>query len=514
MKHRFPNGAKIIRLRNGSKVPLELGAYKNGVPWQEMSLKEGANYGISLLDGWLLLDFDRDDELRWKESLPATFRVRTRRGEHWYFRYPTSWPKGMGVEYKHPAGELKDKGHGVAPGSVVDGFTYEVLDWNEGEVAEAPQWLLEWRKDGSKGINSDCTTDKKVNKSLDIVNLGEKDQITENRDDFLTAIAGTGRAWGLTERALRGLLTGVAKSGVVKDGSWTGAASQVARIAKSIGSKGAGSLGSDLLTPASLVSGSDIELVGPPHEWWVHSFVPKNELVMLYGAGGIGKSTFARWLAVQVVAREGNFLHIGIEEPFRRFLWGCVLSGLQDRSRMHSLRNASRFKLPHDLGSLRELIEECCADFVYFDSIKTHLDGREGMTSPERDRVCLGPLAELAQELGVTILCNFHENKTGEYSGSTELKDVARYMLHAKRKGQGPLTVTVKKTNLKEPNYRLTFDGVEVPMVDPITGEAELDVLETGEVVTDSIIVAVRGENRPLAPDTEEMPIGDTPPPL
>ena len=516
MTRRFPNGAKIIRLRDGSKKPVEMGAYKNGKPWQEMSIEEGRNYGIALLDGLLLVDFDREDVLGWQSRLPVTFTTQTRRGKHYYYRIPKGYDGILQVEYKHPAGELKCKGHGVAPGSVVapdpdkgevGDFTYEVLEWNGGEIAEAPRWLLEWRRDGSEGIKSDDTTEEKSPKALD----NERDQITENRDDFLTAIAGTGRAWGLSERALRGLLAGVAKSGVVKDGTWAGAASQVARIAKSIGSKDAGDQGSGLLSPGGVVFASSIEKIRAPQEWWVHGFFPKGELVMLFGRGGMGKSTLASWLANEVAKAGGRFLLCpSAEEPFWKFMWRCHLGGLVDEERLCAYDKSADLRIPRHVPLLKELIEEHQVGCLFFDSIRQHFERMEGMGRDEKERLCLAPLAKLAQDTGCTIVCNFHENKAGDFSGSTEMENVARCMLHATRRAKGPLVVKASKTNLIDPGYKMTFEGVLVDMVDRTTGEVQMEKLPDGTLQPMKLIVARRGENR--LTDTEEMPVGEEPP--
>jgi hypothetical protein len=89
--------------------------------------------------GYVVVDIDGDDgwEFLRQHDVPASFSVKTPRGQHLYFRWP-----GAPVKSKRYAPELDVKGDGgyvLIPPSVVDGTGYEVDD--QVPVAPMPDWL-------------------------------------------------------------------------------------------------------------------------------------------------------------------------------------------------------------------------------------------------------------------------------------------------------------------------------------------------------------------------------------
>jgi KaiC/GvpD/RAD55 family RecA-like ATPase len=264
------------------------------------------------------------------------------------------------------------------------------------------------------------------------------------------------------------------------------------RIAKSV-AKYEAEIDADLLNPSGWRSAADLEFAGPPREWWVHGFVPKGELVMVYGPGAAGKSTWGSWLASQCTRRGGRFAFVGVEEPFERFAWRALLTGATAEL-LHEVPTAGSLSFPKHIKALSEAVEALDVDLVYFDSIYAHFDDLGGLNAAERARKCLSPLAEMAQKLSITVVGVFHENKLGQYLGSTEMRNVGRVMLHATREDGGPMRLSVSKTNFRKPTHSLTFWGRDVALSDPSSGEVQLEVNERGEVVPEIITIVGKVE--------------------
>ena len=401
--------------------------HKDAVPATELQLKDDENYGLSLDSQWLVVDFDREDSAKWKERLPLTWTVKTRRGEHWLYALPSGF---VGKNAKFPSGELKVRGYIVGPGSTVNGATYELI--RDDYPIEAPAWLLENCIDFSDKQESGTGEG-----GVDCIQDGQ------GRDDFLFAMASLGRRKGLSQRGLETLVGGLLESGVVEQGESPKTASDVKRIARSAAKFEAED--AVLLAPPNVVFGNELPKVIAPRKWWVHGFFPKGELVAMYGKGGIGKSSLASWLACEVAKKGGRTMTFLVEEPFWRFMWRCRLGGLDGEDMVCTYEGAGMFRLPRNVEALEKLIVDVGIDVVYFDSIYSHLEAPEGSNAAEKARMGLGPLGKLCERHGVTIVYTFHENKKGEMLGSTEMTAVARVGLHATRTEGGPMVVEVEK---------------------------------------------------------------------
>jgi hypothetical protein len=93
----------------------------------------------------------------------------------------------------------------------------------------------------------------------------------------------------------------------------------------------------------------------------------------------------------------------------------------------------------------------------------------------------------------------FHTNKGGEYMGSTEMENVSRVLLKAVRANpQDPLTVFVRKSNFKHPDFGLQFAFKESQVVDTETGEVQLEENQEGVLVPSKLSYVERIDNRKL----------------
>ena len=483
-----PRDARLFALVPWTKRPRSEHAHLDAVPLDEfLALYITGNYGIALDGQFLLVDKDRDDEVvqAFEARLPETWMQTTwKRGTHRIYRVPRGFE---GKNGRWPGGEIKVNGYLVGPGSSVrdaDGFEGTYTPISSVDPIEAPDWLLDM-------VRADVPRVEVKGVDFDIMRDGF-------RDNELTSLGGFMRHKGYSESFIAASLAGIVSSGVVEQPPGREiTAHDSARIAKSVSRYTPEGVDAGRIAAADWICATDIKVIRPPIEWWQRGFFPKGDLVTLYGDSGVGKSSLASWVAAKVTAAGSAFLFIGVEEPFERFTGRALLCDPPAvRAKLFAYRQGSRIMLPRDIPALREQVKLAGVEFIYFDSIYAHFERIQGENMAERARRCLGPLAEMAQELGVTVVGVFHENKEGDYLGSTEMVNVARVTLHATRKQGQPLLVSVHTTNLWDPEYALTFTGVEQPLVDRETGEVQQERLEDGTLVPMMVRVPVKGENR------------------
>jgi hypothetical protein len=243
-------------------------------------------------------------------------------------------------------------------------------------------------------------------------------------------------------------------------------------------------------------SALDIDTNHPLEEWYLYNFLPKGELVLQYGAGGIGKSTWMSYIASLMIDKGITFGFSGSEEPFDRFTVRTHLSNRNlAKPKFGNLFDiGNHWKFPRDAAKLREKLETCRLDILYFDSIYSHFEMTDSFSNAaEKTRACLSPLASIAQELGITIIGTFHENKASEYLGSTEMLNVSRVVLQASRSGEGPLKIKVRKTNFNQPDYSLNMLG-EYEKAESLDGNPWMEVNEDGIVSQKELYVVKRHE--------------------
>lgn len=460
-------------------------------------VKQIGNYGWSLDAQFLLVDFDVEHPNRaaWEAKLTPTWMQQTRRGTHRVYRVPAGFTGRnrkiivRGDDGQQAIiGDLKSRGYLVGPGSVVAGHVYAVLDARDPQIA--PPWLLEMALEQQAAPPGD-EFQFKVDGTLQ-----ERHKIElGSNDDELIKIAGFLRRRGFAEDAIAVMLYGVMNSGVLEQDPakppYT--AADARRLARSASTwdPGADNEVDAAIRPEAWVNGADVSLVEAPVTYWLRRFVPKAALVLMYGPGGIGKTSWVSWLTALVSQAGGKVLHVGIEDPFRLFLARAVLHGA-DRSKFFSLQSASRLQFPRDAKKLYEAIIESGVDFVYLDSVYSHFGNVEGSPINERTRQSLGPLAEIAQITGCTIFGTFHENKGGTYMGSTEMVNVARCVLRASREERKPFRVKVDKTNdpAGPPDYFLEHEGIETVWTDPVTGETQMEEDDDGALTPIKLVLA------------------------
>lgn len=494
----LPQDACVFPLASNSKRPPHgfMGAHHKAVPVSQALLVPGpgASYGIRLDAQFLLADCDKMDAPEAKDallSLPHTWVQRTKRGPHLLYRVPPGF-QGKNCDWAHNGvkiGELKVNGYLVGPGSTVNGFVYQLVDDRDPELAPA-QFLSACEQAAKPEVKSPTKTS---------IALGE-------RDNTLTSFAGFYRRQGFGREPIAALLRAVAQSGILEQPPGNEYLEKdFQRIARSA-EKWETEIATGPLTPTSWVSGEEIAIVGPPMRWLIRHFIPKGELVMVYGEGGCGKSSWASWLAATITQNGQRFGFVGVEEPFSRFLLRACIGGA-DRSLIKAIPQASKIVFPRDVDKLEAAIGISKLDCLFFDSIYTHFPSDDKSNMAERTRRTLGSLAEVSQRSGCTIVGIFHENRQGEYLGSTEMRNVGRYLLRARREPQEMrMTLSVDKTNFHDPGIMATFIAEEVIAADPDTGQVQYEEIEDGSLVPYMIKVQRRGEDMEKVVPAEKKP--------
>jgi hypothetical protein len=476
-------GTKAIALLSGTKLPdtsLHRHGYLDAVAFDDI-IPATKDWGL-VVDGlYLVIDIDSPGDMpqEFFSSLPSTYTQTTKRGQHFTYSLPVGvdMTKIKNAKLKNgdiTFGDVKVKGYIVGSGSTVEGYTYSD---NGLPVAPCPTSFLLLASRPKSEVST-------------YGEGGRSGVATGEHDEFLFKLASWARGQAdLSEDAISRLL----RRGPLAvlqdvDSSKPYEDTDLARIARSAGRYApANTLEDSSLAPSTWKAYTDLDTRLPLKDWHLYNFIPQNELTLVYGNGGIGKSSFASWLVSQILDKDKKVGFAGVEEPFLRFGARASLS-VADRDCMRNLLDiGNTWRFPDDESKLRDALEEFPLDVLYFDSIYSHfgnVQGHEGV----RARVCLSPLASIAQEMGVTVIGTFHENKAGDIMGSVEMQNVCRVLLHAKRSKGTPFQLSVKKTNFTEPGYALQFNGNIQPATS-LDNEPWLEKDEQGNTVPVKLFV-------------------------
>lgn len=219
---------------------------------------------------------------------------------------------------------------------------------------------------------------------------------------------------------------------------------------------------------------SEIKLHDEPNlTWLIPHYVPLAELLLLYGEGAVGKSTLMAWVAADITNRERRFGVVGSEDARNVFAARALINGAKPNLIYLPRHDVCKLKLD-DKGYkwIENFITENELSVLYFDSIRSHFPTiNTDAATAARD--ALMPLQEIAKRLLCAIIGTFHLNKAGEYSGSTEMRNVPRILFKAKSKEQKDeegkeetiLHVEITKTNFEMPKTKLEFVQTVQPYI-------------------------------------------------
>ncbi|MFM9920598.1 AAA family ATPase [Lacisediminihabitans sp. H27-G8] len=217
--------------------------------------------------------------------------------------------------------------------------------------------------------------------------------------------------------------------------------------------------------------------------------LPLGTLSLFAGRGGVGKSTFAIWVAVEaqhgrlpgdLLGEKMTVLYVSVEDHWETQMVPRLVAAGADLDRFYKLDieytedNVTHERipnLPEDTQLIKEKIIESGARLVIIDPITSTISGDDHKR--EVVRAVLDPLAQIAGETDSVIIGIMHFNKgignaSDKLSGSHAYRDTARsVLLFARDEDSDQIVMSQDKTNYAEADdqslaYRLVDTAVDL----------------------------------------------------
>lgn len=245
-----------------------------------------------------------------------------------------------------------------------------------------------------------------------------------------------------------------------------------------------GSIGESGLDVINL---ADVEDKDP--EWFWQDHFLKNELNLIVGIQGCGKSYFTHWLAASVTTGRqfpgtlwptltGRVVFLCYEDPpyrVKRRITNCG-GDVNLVEIIRGTKGGGMFSLVTDLPRLKAVLKECPDTvLLIIDPVASFFGLGKADTNKGSDvRAVLLPLCKLAEEFSVTLVGVMHLNKSGDQTpihriaGASAFGEVARTVWLITERDDGTRFFSPMKLNeaAKPPrmNWVITKDGaVEFP---------------------------------------------------
>jgi hypothetical protein len=246
-------------------------------------------------------------------------------------------------------------------------------------------------------------------------------------------------------------------------------------------------------------------------DWFMPGRIPRGELVLFEGDGGIGKTT----VALDIIARatrgrplpDGSTLGsplralILAEEDSLSTLKARLIAAEADLARIAFVEYAvlfgaqGRFVLPDHIGLLQSALEQSKADLFYLDALFSHFNSKLRAVSYQDSRAVLAPVANVAHITGTTMMATRHWGKmtgtaSGRGFGSADVRNISRATLtfgrHPHREDVPPIYVlAVSKSNYSRQSTDSLLYQVESEILIDDDGKPE-DVPKIRWLGTDS----------------------------
>lgn len=244
-------------------------------------------------------------------------------------------------------------------------------------------------------------------------------------------------------------------------------------------------------------------------EWLVPEYIPKGQITIMAGDGGVGKTTVWCSLAAAVSRGEKVFFDKTPEE-FAKGRPGKVLFFSSEDSVEHVLKARLR-KAGADLNNiacmdlcderfqeikfnsplLKRILLQYRPDLVIFDPLQSFIPANTEMSRRNAMRAALAPLIGLGDRIGATSLIILHTNKrAGAYgrariADSADIYDIARSVLIVgKEAGTGLKYLVQDKTNYGKTAQTALFttnDGVA--KFNSYTDKTDCDFVREAQIV-------------------------------
>jgi hypothetical protein len=373
-----------------------------------------------------------------------TYRVKTARGEHFYYQRPEpapDWlrpgPMAPGIDIKTGTGAYV-----VAAGSLhPDGSVYEAVDENA-SIAPLPPLVQSTLARTQQGTASESPAGS-----------GETwEQIPDGRRDItLTAIAGTLRKQGMSTLEIARTLAGInaryceppLESVDIKRISLSVSRYEVDPDQTDIAVLGQG---------IDLIDGSELGKP-PPKTWLWDPYVPDRTLTLVSGREGIGKGLFCAYMAAHVTRgchpetgesmTPKSVLWFSAEDHHHLDIWPRLrAAGWEpgEHEKVWFQNPTKSLVLPEDIDHLTESVEAGNHGLVIMDPGRSFIGDRHRVGTPvsynnESDiRPALQRLLHMSAELQVPIIFVGHWKKGDAQvadmtSGTLAWKQVVRHAL-------------------------------------------------------------------------------------
>lgn len=204
-------------------------------------------------------------------------------------------------------------------------------------------------------------------------------------------------------------------------------------------------------------------------EWLISDYMPKNQITILAGDGGAGKTTI--WCAIAAAISSGKPSFLDQGNPFDRDPDKVLFFSSEDsaeytlKGRLRhagaklenvaylDLKNPRFPEIKFDAPQLEDIIKNYRPALVIFDPIQGFIPPEIQMGQRNAMRACLSPLVALGEKYGATFLIIVHTNKKqGMYgrnriADSADIWDLARSVLIAGETGDNMRYVSQEKSN-------------------------------------------------------------------
>lgn len=440
-----------VPLRPGSKVPTEKGWAK---PDYDPGETDPLNRGLRT-DDVVVVDCDtREAAESWIAHEPTaagTYRVRTPRGEHFYYQRPEEVPDWLRPGPLAPGIDIKTgpTAFVVAPGALgerdprhPEGLNYEAVDPSASPAPLPPlvyTTLRRTRSETSEPSGSD--------------EIEAWDTIPEGRrDNTLVAIAGSLRKQGMATveifRTLMGLNAQYCKPPLPTD--------DLKRIAKSVSRYEIDpDIRINVVGQQQGVNFIDGSTLGkpPPKTWLWDPYIPDRTLTLVSGREGIGKGLYCAYMASHVTRglhpetgetmEPKQVVWFSAEDHHHLDIWPRLRAAGWDPDEHEKVLFQDPLKsmvLPEDIDLLTESLQDVDAGLLIMDPGRSFIGDRHRTGQPvsynnEADiRPALQRLLHMSAELQLPIIFVGHWKKGDAQvadmtSGTLAWKQVVRHAL-------------------------------------------------------------------------------------
>lgn len=223
-------------------------------------------------------------------------------------------------------------------------------------------------------------------------------------------------------------------------------------------------------------------------EWLVPGYIPRGQITVLAGEGGVGKTTVECAIAAAVTTGKSCFLapvpfvnepenvvFLSGEDSFEYVLKKRLMTAGADLSRVFTVDIADDIFKEVKFGSAQidDLIAEVSPGLMIFDPVQAFVAPDIHMGERNAMRQTLQPLIAIGKKHGVTFVIAVHTNKqNGAYgrkriADSADLWDISRSVLiMGEADADGLRYISHEKSNLAPRSDTVLFelkDGIVVP---------------------------------------------------